>query len=319
MRVRDSLAVLVVWACTARAGEPPAGAGRLPSAPPTAALGVIRPEGSAAAQFLVFDAPAAEPRVLPAFEGGAASAFDGLRAASPPVTFTTAAGAVTLRPGQASVGGRRIYDAAKDLSERLASEEPSCALDWRVQYSPLSLTGDLLTYEKVESGQLACGPPGSSGEVRAVHLRTLEPADLREFVDERSLVEALRRDSWIRRRGGSEAGAPYSRYLRELDAAQTIEELTPVLSRRLGLDASKLWSRFCVLGYDAATGTVRFRLVATTHGGFDHSRYVQLGLVVRPLPAFAEALATVSDSTGFFAGRFANGVVKKAAAARGER
>jgi len=307
--------VLAVWACAVRADERTVGPGvaRPPPAQPTAALGLYRPAGSSVARYFVVGAPGGQPVFLAADGGGAESAFGRVREASPSVSFTTAAGVVTLRPGQASIGGAGIFDAAKELSELLASEDPSCSLDWRIQHNPLSLTGDLLTYEKVESGQMACGPPGSSGRVQAVNLRTLKQADIREFVRESSLVEALRRDSWIRRRGESEAEAAFAKYLQELDAAQTSQELVAVLSRRLGFDASELLSHFCVLGYDATTGNASVRLVATSSAGFDRTKYLQLGVVVLPLPAFQEALAKVSDSTGFFAGRFANGVVKKAA------
>ncbi len=319
IRYGCSLAVLVVWACTSLADEPTAGSagvGRQPPVQPTAALGVYRPAESSVARYFVAAAASDRPTFLPGQGGALESGFEELRRAAPAVTFTAAAGTLTLRPGLASIGKSVVYDAARDLSGLLTAEDPSCPLDWRVQHSPLSLTGELFTYEKVESGQMACGPPGSSGRVQAVNLRTLRPANIEEFVSASSLLEALRRDTWVRRRGASETEASHGKYLQELDGARTSKEMIPVLSRRLGFDASELWTHFCVLGYEAKNRTASMRLVATRSAGFDRTKYLQLGVVVQPLPAYEEVLATVTESTGFFAGRFANGVVKKASPTR---
>jgi hypothetical protein len=275
---------------------------------PSAVMGVYRPAGSSIPQYFVAASAASSPIFLP--DNDAASGFREVRKRSREVTISSDVGAVAIGVGMATAKGRRIYDASVDCARLVTSEEPGCPLSWRIRYSPLSLTGYLFSYEKVAGGEMACGPPGGSGRVYAISLRTLEPAEITEYFYEGSLLEALRGDSWARKNAEGESSAAHAGYLEHLDRIRSSAEMIAFLSGRMGVDAAELARSFAVMGYDRAADRATIRMVATVNAGFDHTRYTQLGLRVQPLPAFREVLARVTESTGFFVGKFPNGVAK---------
>lgn len=316
---RACCALLAIPACAALAEEPVtwARSRRAVKSPLAAVIGVTRPADSTAAQFFVTGSPAAARAYVPG--DSAESAFKGIRAGSREWTFTSEAGVVKIGVGRASVRDKEIYDAASDFSKLLAKEKTECPVAWSIQYSPLSLTGDLFSYEKAESGERACGPPGWTGEVRAVNLRKLREAKITDYFTERSLVQALRGDSQIRGKAEGESDASFGKYLQKLAKANSFQDVISALSERMDFDPDQLWNRFCITGYDRAADRAMVRLVASKIAGFGRTELLQVRLRVQPLPAFKKVLRTVSDSTGFFVGKFPNGIAKAGSSKAGGR
>lgn len=203
---------------------------------------------------------------------------------------------------RALYGSKVLYDAAGDL-KKMTEEEGACAHGMKYVYSALSLIGNCYCYEKRfydEGGQGECSrPPSSTRMVMAVNVQTQEPVSILDLFDERSLVAAIKKDEWVKK-------LPHL-HPDTLSKCTAYSEVIRLVNRYSSDGAGNAFNinQFAVLSYDDKTGEAAVRLIKTENIGFNHSRYLQLGLSAKVRAGMVDAF---KENTNFYVGKFRNGL-----------
>ncbi|MFT6996143.1 MAG: hypothetical protein ACJA1P_002890, partial [Maribacter sp.] len=193
-----------------------------------------------------------------------------------------------------------IYDSKIDslnFSTHNIAEPTECETFYASYYHPLSLVGPYYSYEYGVAPQEACGPMGNTLAITTVDLRTLQKVPLQELFTEKSILKALKNDSWIKKLAQLN-NIPISKI-------ETYKAFLYFLSETASMQF--LTHSFTVLGYNSTTNTAQVRFVAQEYMGYDHHKHFQLGLTLRPKkhlkPVFKNQLA-------FKLGSYKNGLTK---------
>ncbi len=179
-----------------------------------------------------------------------------------------------------------LYEVEDPTREELTEEAYNEAV--AVYYTPLSLIGNYFNYEKAS---FELGYPSSYGEIISLDLRTKEPLSILDVVEERSLVDALIQDGWVRGLEGMD--------LVELECSQTIEVVLRLINQHTAFAKFSVHS-FAVLDYNERKEKVAIRFIGPKKEG-NLASYVQLGLWVSPLERVKKRL---KQSGNFFMGKF---------------
>ncbi len=193
-----------------------------------------------------------------------------------------------------------IYDSKRDslnFSTHSIADPTECEAFYASYYHPLSLVGPYYSYEYGAATQEACGPMGNTLGITTVNVRTQQQVPIQELFTEKSLLKALKNDSWIKELAQLN-NIPiskiktYKAFLYFLSETASMQFLTP---------------SFMVLDYDSATNTARVRFVAQEYMGYDHHKHFQLGLTLHPKKHLK---VIFKNQLAFTLGAYKNGLTK---------
>lgn len=197
---------------------------------------------------------------------------------------------------KAALNGTVLYDADAELAQLIkeeGGEDGECEVNYVFNHNPLSLVGTYYSYESVEGGSYACGPPGSSLSVTAINTETLKPVEITDLFTENSMMTALKKDTWVLRQAKE-----YSKNLNEInDFNDFLEGIMSSGETRLGA------SDFAILDFNKETNLAAVRLIGTKYMGFNHYEYFQLGIWVEPID-----VKMFREKSYFYLDRFENGI-----------
>ena len=184
--------------------------------------------------------------------------------------------------------------ATSELEHRQSGEEGHMNLLSALGVRPLSLVGTLLTYEKTWACACAGGPPTSDVSWTSVDLATRKAPVLVDFLEQESLVEALRSDRCVAPLLAAPGPSPTS-----------VEEVAALLKKEVPASAdcsgaSEAFSDFAFAGYDTERDLASVRLGFRHEISPGHIKTSYLGLLVHPRAEFRTALAEASAGRGFF-------------------
>ncbi len=149
-----------------------------------------------------------------------------------------------------------------------------------------SLVGPVLSHRRVVGGIGCKTPHETSPHFQTLDLRDGEPAVITDFVDEYSLIEALKQDSWIRDHTSDD----------ERKALETFDDLDaghPYLGQ---IDPS----RFSFYDWEGDEGRVAIRLWLPAPTGHWTGEFRYLGLWVDPTPEMKRHLEAADEGEGFY-------------------
>ncbi len=201
-------------------------------------------------------------------------------------------------------GGATLYDSAPEyiqlLEESLElSQQGSLGprqelLGWG--YRPLSLIGSVLTYETEWACDCSGSYPSSNIAWNTLDLATRRPPSVLALFDERSLVEAMKRDVCL----GAALTVPPRANLNSF--ADVLQAFAQSASRPANcLHAAEAFSRIAVVAYDARTDEATARFGLAYEIGPGHVKTLYLGMAVKPTAAFRTDLGRVGSGAGFLA------------------
>jgi hypothetical protein len=191
-----------------------------------------------------------------------------------------------------------LYDATSERN-KLMADEP-CAKLTRIIYTPLSMTGDVYAYEKavIEEGSIECGSPASNAEIIVINVVTQKPASILDLADEASLLSALKNDAWVKK-----LAIPAE----VMAACTSLNKLITAINEYSSDGSGNNFTpqQFAVSSYDAKTNKLAIRLIKKEYFGFNHYKFLQLGLWVTPNEDFAK----LKTREGFYMGKFKGGIL----------
>lgn len=193
-----------------------------------------------------------------------------------------------------------IYDTkidSRNFFTNNITEPTECEVFYASYYHPLSLVGPYYSYEYGEATQEACGPMGNRLGITTVDVRTQQKVPLQDLFTEKSVLKALKNDSWIKELAQLNniqisKIKTYKAFLYFLSETASMQFLTP---------------SFTVLDYNSATNTAQVRFVAQEYTGYDHHKHFQLGLTLRPKKHLK---AIFKNQLAFTLGAYKNGLIK---------
>ncbi|MBQ4915471.1 hypothetical protein J8L85_13535 [Maribacter sp. MMG018] len=203
-----------------------------------------------------------------------------------------------IRKKSAYYKGNEIYNADRELENLIKKEKTDeCGVSYRFYYNPLSLVGNYYSYESGEGGVLACGVPGSSLSVQTINLENNKKTSISDLFLEESILKALKNDSWIKR--NMEENKIDFHLINSVKAF--FDRINSLGDVRFNLNS------FAILEYDKKYGKVSVRLVGTEYMGYNHSRHLQLGLLLEPKEPYKHLF---QNNMYFTVGDFNSGLIK---------
>ncbi|QWX84837.1 hypothetical protein H0I23_04125 [Cellulophaga sp. HaHaR_3_176] len=193
-----------------------------------------------------------------------------------------------------------IYNTKKDslnFFKNNITEPTECKVFFSSHYNPLSLVGPYYSYEYGVATQEACGLMGNTLGIATVNINTMQKVTLQELFTEKSLLKALKNDSWIKELGQLN-NIPISKI-------KTFKTFLYFLSDTTSMQFST--QSFAVLDYNSATNEAQVRFVAQEYIGYDHNKHFQLGLTLQPKENLKEVFKSQID---FKLGAYKNGLIK---------
>jgi len=165
-----------------------------------------------------------------------------------------------------------------------------------INYNPLSFLGDFYSFEKLRfdlSGGDDCyRNPSSEIQVQTIHIKTRDKVNLQDLVEEESLVAALKNDTWVKNLMGINN-------IDQLDAKNSFEEILDLINRGIGNTFHS--DSFALYSYNEKTNLLAVRLIGIEYIGYNHSRKLQLGLLLKPRDEIRKQL---EKKEGFYMGKF---------------
>lgn len=165
-------------------------------------------------------------------------------------------------------------------------------------YEPMSLTGDLATYYHSSAGYGGGAHDWAWSGFKGSEWVGGENTSLLDYVDNQSLLEALKADKFLRGMADSaEMG-------KEFRKATQLTELDRLLGATGGGDRAVMWSmragqqfqKFALWDYDVKTGEVLVRIGLEYNSEVNRGQFEQLGLRVKAKPEFAATLAALKKN-----------------------
>lgn len=196
---------------------------------------------------------------------------------------------------KAFLKGEVLYDGEEKLAQLIQQEATEdCPVNYEFRYNPLSLIGNYYSYELSESGDYACGSPGSSHSIQSIDISTENPIKITDLFTETSIIPALKQDGWVIKNASADI---------DLNDIKTFDELLKAINN--SDSATFEASSFAILGYDKEKNLAAVRLIGSSYMGFNHSEYLQLGLLIEPNKKMEKLL---KEKAFFYLGKFNNGV-----------
>lgn len=191
---------------------------------------------------------------------------------------------------------KELYNAGKDVQKLIESEKTDeCSVDYEFYYNPLSLVGNYYSYESGEGGIIACGAPSNSLSIQTINLDDNKTVSLSDIFTEQSILKALKEDIWIKKME-EELKTDF----------QSINSFEVFLDTINSLNFVKFKSSsFAILDFDRKNGNVAVRFVGAEYMGYNHNKYLQLGLWLEPKQSFKQLL---KNEIYFTLGDYKNGV-----------
>ncbi len=201
-------------------------------------------------------------------------------------------------------GGVTLYDSVPEyiqfmeenleLRQQGSTGPGNVLLGWG--YRPLSLIGSVLTYETEWACDCSGSCPSSSIAWVTLDLATRRPPSVLALFDERSLVEAMKRDVCL----GAALTAPQRANLTSF--ADVLHAFAQSTSRPENcLHAAEAFSQIAVVAYDSRTDEATVRFGFAQEIGPGHVKTSYLAMAVKPTVAFRTDLGRVGSGAGFFA------------------
>jgi len=200
---------------------------------------------------------------------------------------------VTLTYQKAIYKNKVIYNAKKEL-DGLQKEDSSITFD--IFYTPLSLVGSILSYEKNTYAFPQGGYSVQNSYIQTINLKTQKPYSILNLVDETSLLKALKNDAYINTLKNID--------LQKLKACKSFIKALKILNKPLHKTNHFTLYSFAILNYTPNKNKVLIRLIRTVPRSTTLTEYLQLGLEVTPRTNFKEKL---KNNTSFFLGTYKRG------------
>ncbi|WP_299008745.1 hypothetical protein [uncultured Tenacibaculum sp.] len=172
-----------------------------------------------------------------------------------------------------------IYDAFKEI-KKLKKRAPDIYYD--IDYVPLSLIDNILSYEKNKMEQPRNSYMTGHSFVQTINLKTQEPYSLLNFVEEASLLRALKNDPYINTLKNID--------LQKLKKCKSFNKALEILNKRLYKDNHFTPYSYAILNYIPHKNKVLVRLIRTVSSNMTITEYLQLGLKVTPSKLFKEKI-----------------------------
>lgn len=190
-----------------------------------------------------------------------------------------------------------IYNNNKDYRE-LKKNEGDCAEGTQFIYTPLSLIGEYYSFEKATidyGGSGGCyRSPSSYAKIVSLNLNTKDTLSVLDLVEETSLLKALKQDPWIQNQENIDFKA--------LQSSQTLDTILKIINESTS-EYGEMFSKnsFAVAGYNSENQKLYIRLIKLNYMGYNHFKFLQLGLMVSPLEKTKERLKRRNN---FYMGAF---------------
>ncbi|MDE1207672.1 hypothetical protein [Tenacibaculum larymnensis] len=186
---------------------------------------------------------------------------------------------VTLTYQKAIYKNKVIYNANKEL-DRLQKEDSGITFD--IFYTPLSLVGSILSYEKNTYAFPQGGYSVQNSYIQTINLKTQKPYSILGLVDETSLLNALKNDAYINTLKNID--------LQKLKACKSVIKALKILNKPLHETNHFTLYSFAILNYNPQKNKVLIRLIRTKPRSTILTEYLQLGLEVIPRAIFNKKL-----------------------------
>lgn len=185
--------------------------------------------------------------------------------------------------GLISAAGTKVLDLAKEYCEYSKDEYQSSVHRWYILHS---LVGPVLSIELTSSEERAGGPPYHSQHWEARDVRTGKPIEISALLEEKSLIDALRKDSIVQ---------------------EFFKGVVPT-SAKLNVILAKLYpngkvnrSAFAFYQYNQAKDLVALRIAFHKDTcGLCPNRVSQLGLWVKPKQEMRKYFVEAAEKKGFY-------------------
>lgn len=206
---------------------------------------------------------------------------------------------LTIEKTKATYNQIEIYNSnTEELTFINDNKVDNCNLMIDIKHNPLSLVGNYYSYEYTIASEAACGPPGSSAQIKTIDITTLKKVSITDLFTEQSIINAIKNDSWINQQSID--------FHKKIAFLQDFEQ-TLTLLNELSMGLTFTADGFTIASKELVDGKINIRLVAREYMGFNHHRHLQLGLWLTPKEAFKKTFLT---NTKFILGDYQNGLVK---------
>jgi len=186
-----------------------------------------------------------------------------------------------------------VYDASKELAQ---FQKEDSTIQFDIFYTPLSLVGHILSYEKNTYAFPHGGYSVQNSYINTINLKTQKPYSILDLVDEASLLKALKNDAYINTLKNID--------MQKLKACKSFVKALKILNKPLHETNHFTLYSYAILNYNPDNNKILIRLIRTIPRSTIFTEYLQLGLKVTPLKHFENTLK--SDDI-FFLGRFRRG------------
>lgn len=186
-----------------------------------------------------------------------------------------------------------IYNADKELA---ALEKEDAESEFSIFYTPLSLVGNVLSYEKNTAVFPQGGYFNQNSFIETVNVVTRKPYSILNIADEKSLLKALKNDTYLKTSGEVDT--------LQLKKCVTFADALAVLDNQLSDYHHFSPYSYAILGYDDVENKVFIRLIRTLPRSMTLTEYLQLGLTVTPTKTFEKKLKKTGN---FYLGTFRRG------------
>ncbi|MGG6230745.1 hypothetical protein [Tenacibaculum sp. SDUM215027] len=212
---------------------------------------------------------------------------------TPKDTTLYKSGFISLTYQKAVYKNTIIYNTNKEL-DRLQKEDGDTSFD--IFYTPLSLVGSILSYEKNTYAFPHGGYSVQNSIIQTLNLKTQKPYSILDLVDETSLLNALKNDAYINTLKNID--------MQKLKACKSVVKSLKILNQPLHKTNHFTLYSFAILNYNPDKNKILIRLIRTLPRSITLTEYLQLGLEVTPLKHFED---TLKSDDSFFLGHFRRG------------
>lgn len=198
----------------------------------------------------------------------------------------------------ATHGNDTIYNARRE-EQQLIKQADLEGTDIKayvdITYTPLSLVGNILSYEKNQNDLWGSYLSGSS-YITTINVVTQKPYSILNLVEENALLDAIKNDVYLKASGEIDTF--------QLKKCKTFTDALSVLNDQLPDDYHFSPYSYAVLGYDRDKNKVLIRLIKILPRMGTFTSYLQLGLTATPVKTVEEKL---KQTENFYLGTYKKG------------
>lgn len=208
---------------------------------------------------------------------------------------------MSIYKSKAIYKGKEIFNSKSDEAQFLKDNEEvdNCSVVVDIYRNPLSLIDNYFSYEYYFGSEAACGKYGNDTKVETIDLKTFEKVSLSDLFTEKSIVRALKNDSWVLRTFTEMS------LVKELDSVNSFNKMLELLND-IEYDVRFHKQGFVVVDNKMKDGKIGVRFVGSQPISVSyHRKHLQLGLMLVPKSDFKDKLL---NKTEFVLGQFRNGL-----------